>query len=110
MRDVIDPTDVLDFVVWIHDEGEAVRVLPCGEVDIATAPVLRHALGMAGSRSSQVVIIDLRDVPFMDVHGLNELLAARKEIACERDLFVVNTRPQVRRVMRLVDLSEALLL
>ena len=74
-------------------------VRPSGEIDLSTAPILRHALAAAVARGRHVVV-DLSEVAFIDSTGFRELLIHRR--MCREDdrlMALVNPTPQVRHVI-----------
>ncbi len=67
------------FSVRIEPRGEAAVVVPTGELDLATAPALEAALARAfQSAGAARVVLDLRELEFIDSSGLRTLLTARK--------------------------------
>ncbi len=67
------------FTVRIEHRGGAAVVIPTGELDLATAPALEAALGRAFEEAgSGRVVLDLRELEFIDSSGLRTLLTARK--------------------------------
>jgi anti-sigma B factor antagonist len=67
------------FSVRIEPHGEAAVVVPTGELDLATAPALEAALERAfASEGAGRVVLDLRELEFIDSSGLRTLLTARK--------------------------------
>ncbi|MGH2969359.1 MAG: STAS domain-containing protein, partial [Solirubrobacteraceae bacterium] len=67
------------FSVRIEQHGEAAVVVPTGELDLATAPALEAALQRAlESAASGRVVLDLRELDFIDSSGLRTLLTARR--------------------------------
>jgi anti-anti-sigma factor len=66
------------FSVRTEQHGEAAVVVPTGELDLATAPALEEALGLAFSGGSARVVLDLRELEFIDSSGLRTLLTARR--------------------------------
>ena len=52
-----------------------------GELDLASAPQLERALARAKHGRPATLVLDLRDVSFLDSCGLRELLGAQR--ACE---------------------------
>ncbi len=70
------PTDPAfqPFRVDVHHEGARVRVVPVGELDLATAPVVDEALRAAYDEDHQSLALDLREVIFMDSSGLRLIL------------------------------------
>lgn len=67
-------TTLLD-VAFDAAEG-AVRLGLSGELDMVTGPQLEAALRRAEGQGAGVVVVDLRELTFMDSTGLNVLLRA----------------------------------
>jgi anti-anti-sigma factor len=66
------------FSVRTEQHGEAAVVVPTGELDLATAPALEEALGQAFASGAVRVVLDLRELEFIDSSGLRTLLTARR--------------------------------
>ena len=66
------------FSVRTERHGDAAVVVPTGELDLATAPALEEALGRAFEDGSGRVVLDLRELEFIDSSGLRTLLTARR--------------------------------
>jgi anti-sigma B factor antagonist len=68
------------FSVRTEQRSDAWVVVPTGELDLATAPALdaalRRAFLAAGAGS---VVLDLRELEFIDSSGLRTLLTARRQ-------------------------------
>jgi anti-anti-sigma factor len=60
---------------------DGVRLELSGELDLASAPQLERALARAKHGRPATLVLDLRDVSFLDSCGLRELLGAQR--ACE---------------------------
>jgi anti-sigma B factor antagonist len=83
---------------------ETVRVR--GELDIATAPLLRSALDGVYARRPARVEVDLSGVTFLDASSLGTLIAARRRLAAQRAVLVlVDPSPIVRRVLDITGLD-----
>ena len=68
------------FSIRIEPHGETAVVVPTGELDLATAPALDAALARAlESVGAGRVVLDLRELEFIDSSGLRSLLTARKQ-------------------------------
>ena len=67
------------FSVRIEQHGDSAVVVPTGELDLATAPALEEALGRAFESGSARVVLDLRELEFIDSSGLRTLLTARRK-------------------------------
>jgi anti-anti-sigma factor len=90
-------------------EGDRLRVALEGELDIVNAPNLEEELTAAQADSVDTLILDLRDVTFIDSTGLRAVLAAdeRARSAGAR-LVVVRGAEAVHRVFTLTQLDQRL--
>jgi anti-sigma B factor antagonist len=78
-----------------------------GELDIATAPELEHALLRPRPRNERV-ILDLANLRFMDSTGLRVLLRATKAAKDGRwELFLRNVPHNIRRLFSLSGVEDA---
>jgi anti-sigma B factor antagonist len=66
------------FTVRTEQHGKAAVVVPTGELDLATAPALEDALQRGFDGGSDRVVLDLRELEFIDSSGLRTLLTARR--------------------------------
>jgi anti-sigma B factor antagonist len=67
------------FTVRNESRADASVVIPTGELDLATAPALEAALARAFEQvGAGRVVLDLRELEFIDSSGLRTLLTARK--------------------------------
>jgi stage II sporulation protein AA (anti-sigma F factor antagonist) len=90
-----------EFSVAVHAEGSAQVVVVRGDVDLATADVLRGEIHAAGELS-ETVVLDLREVAFMDTQGLAVVIEAQRAAADGGRRFVITRAPD--RVHRLFDM------
>jgi anti-anti-sigma factor len=103
----------LDDVAALHslghaDSGQGVLLALSGEVDLATAPVVEDELRRAEA-SQDLIVLDLRDVSFMDSTGIRTLVAAdRRNRERGAALVVVQGSRQVRRLFELSGLAQHL--
>jgi anti-sigma B factor antagonist len=68
------------FSVRVERRGDASVVVPTGELDLATAPALEASLSRAfADDTAERVVLDLRELEFIDSSGLRTLLTARRE-------------------------------
>jgi anti-sigma B factor antagonist len=73
-----------------------------GEVDAASAPRMAEAITRHLARKQRVVL-DLRHVDFMDLHGLAVLMRATRSARSDGGSFaIVRPAPCVRRLVELV--------
>jgi anti-sigma B factor antagonist len=88
--------------------GGPARLVLVGELDLATAPLAREAIGHA-QRETRELILDLGDVWLVDLSGLRVLLdAAVRARRTGRPLTIANCPPLVPRMLHLLGLSGAL--
>jgi anti-sigma B factor antagonist len=79
-----------------------------GELDQATAPQLRSALGDALGVAETPVLVDLSDCGFIDSTGLSLLVEAKRRLAeDDRRFAVCCPDPDVRRLLELTGIDEA---
>jgi anti-sigma B factor antagonist len=78
----------------------------CGEIDLATAPVVEQHLLDAGA-SHDLVALDLSETSFMDSTGLHMLFTTDRALR-ERGgrLVVLREPPQIRRLFELTRLID----
>lgn len=75
-----------------------------GEVDLGSAPILRDALTQCFT-GAQRIVIDARQVTFLDMTGAGLLAAAAHRAAHEKRRFILMPSPRVRQVLALIDLD-----
>lgn len=65
-----------------------------GELDMATVPVLNHQLGAVEQGGAKTIVLDLRELTFVDSSGLHALVGAynRSELNGHRILLVGASR------------------
>jgi anti-anti-sigma factor len=89
-------------VVSAVPDREQARVVVAGELDLATAGELRGQIAELLDAGRRDVLVDLRDVLFMDMSGVHVLLDADRRARAERVRLVVVVEPgPVREVLRL---------
>jgi anti-anti-sigma factor len=99
------------FRVDVHSQNRTAVVVVSGELDVATGPTLEHELAAAEAADAQLVILDLRDLEFIDSTGLSILIKAHHQAeASGRRFAVVRGRSQVQRLLGLTGLEERLTL
>ena len=82
-----------------HRDGERMRVRPIGELDIATVPEVDRQLRRLSEDGHVHLVLDLRDVSFMDSSGLRLILAWRERAAGDGgDFSIIRGNEVVERV------------
>jgi anti-anti-sigma factor len=88
--------------------GSTEIVAVTGDVDLATVDALRAQLTSALERGDKVVL-DLRDVAFMDTQGLAVVIETEKHAAASDTKFVVVRAPAtVHRLFEMIGLTDRL--
>jgi anti-anti-sigma factor len=64
------------FDLRVVRNARSTRIAPCGELDIATTPELEQALADAMADTATEIVLDLRELTFMDSSGLRALAQA----------------------------------
>jgi anti-anti-sigma factor len=89
-----------------REDGRLV-VVPTGELDIATVGAVRAAL--TARESGDGVVLDLREVEFLDTSGIQVAVEAwRAARADGHELLILRAVPQVHRVFEIAGLGDVL--
>jgi anti-sigma B factor antagonist len=84
-----------------------VVVTAAGQLDLATAPLLRDELVEVFLRGTpEHLVVDLGEVEYADSTGLGVLVGARRRLAAENGRMTVVAHDRVRRVMELSGLNQ----
>jgi anti-anti-sigma factor len=80
-----------------------------GELDLRTSPQLEERLNQAWASGAELVILDLRQIEFMDSTGLRVLLGAHQRAQeTSRRFALVRGADQVERVLTLTGVRDLL--
>lgn len=89
--------------------GNQVRVILAGELDMASAPHLEHALRSIESEAPAQLFLDLDDLRFIDSTGLHVILAAHERAReVGRRLALICGQRAVLQVFELTDTDRSL--
>ena len=97
----IDPSG---FSISISDRDGRAVVTVRGELDLATAPELETAV-MERLDAGQDVVVDLRELEFMDSSGLRVLVAAHTRAADGSAGFAIVRPAEGSEVARILDIA-----
>ena len=97
------------FDLRVVRNGGSTHIAPCGELDIATTPELEQALAEATADRVGEIVLDLRELSFMDSTGLRALAQAntRAEEAGVA-LSIIRGPRQIERVLEISGLGSLL--
>jgi anti-anti-sigma factor len=86
------------------------RLAVVGEVDLATAPLLRDRLfSVLHDQTPGIVDVDLAGVSFLDCSGIGALVAGRNmAVQTGRQMRVTGPQPATRRLLELTGLFNVL--
>ena len=97
------------FDVTSEQRGDTVIVRLSGELDISSAPKVEDELARVEPDRPEVIVLDLRNLAFMDSTGLRLLIAAdTRAREQQRRLQIVKGPETVQRVFRITRLEERL--
>lgn len=104
-------TDVPSFELGVDAGDQRVTFIPRGELDLATAPELEDKVLTAVRDGGRSVVLDLRELTFMDSTGVRTIVAAH-QVAEQtgHDLRVVRPARDsaVSRVIEISGIDDAL--
>jgi anti-anti-sigma factor len=105
----LDLKDYEPFQCDIQPEREAVRLRPAGELDIVTVPVLEAHLSEFVSAGFTHLVLDLRELCFLDSTGLRLILDWDARSRADGVAFsLVAGPPTVQRVFDITDTTRLL--
>jgi anti-anti-sigma factor len=94
------------FRVEVVPNREEVRVCPVGELDLATVPLVDTQLAELWSLGFARLVLDLRNVCFLDSTGLRMLLSWQAACAADGARFsVIPGPPVVGRVLEIAGVA-----
>jgi anti-sigma B factor antagonist len=97
------------FRVDVRTEGQAAVIVVRGELDLASSPALEEQLEQLWGSETKLLVIDLRELEFMDSTGLSIIVNAHQRLAEDgRELSLVRGPQQVQRLLDLTGVAERL--
>jgi anti-sigma B factor antagonist len=98
-----------NFQIETRRDGPAVVIAVRGELDLSSSPSLRDELARAHEAGAELVIVDLRELAFMDSTGLSVVVKAHQHAVDNgRRFAVVRGGKQVERLLSLTGVDERL--
>jgi anti-anti-sigma factor len=95
---------------WEICDWGAAWVQVAGELDLATSPQFRRTLGEA-QRAVRLVVLDLRELCFIDSSGVHVILDADSDAQREEGrLLIVRGPAQVDRMLTLTEVGKQVML
>jgi anti-sigma B factor antagonist len=97
------------FRVEVRSEGQTTVIAVRGELDLASSPALQEELDRVAASDATLLIIDLRNLDFMDSTGLSVLVRAHQRTEEQgRQLAMVKGPQQVQRLLSLTGVADRL--
>jgi anti-sigma B factor antagonist len=97
------------FRVDVRTEGNAAVIVVRGELDLASSPALEEQLEQLRGSETKLLVLDLRELEFMDSTGLSIIVNAHQRLAEDgRELTLVRGPQQVQRLLDLTGVAERL--
>jgi stage II sporulation protein AA (anti-sigma F factor antagonist) len=93
--------------IRIESDGQTVTAFLEGEIDHHTATEMRQVMDAELlSGTVKLLIMDFRDVTFMDSSGIGLVMGRYRQIQYnDGQLQIINTSPQIYKVMRIAGLQ-----
>jgi anti-sigma B factor antagonist len=98
-------TDLPSFELGIDSADERVTFIPRGELDLATAPELEDKVLGAVRDGGRAVVLDLRELTFMDSTGVRPIVAAHQVAEQTGNHLRVVRPPRDSAVSRVIEIS-----
>jgi anti-anti-sigma factor len=93
----------------VSSEDRATLIVIRGELDLASGPELEAEFARLRQSPPEVLIVDLRQLDFMDSTGLSILLKAHQKAVEEgREFGLVRGTQQVQHLLELTGVTERL--
>lgn len=97
------------FDLQVVRHGRTIRIAPSGELDIATAPEFEQAISQATAEPDSELVLDLRQLTFMDSTGLRTLAQTNAQADADGfELSIVRGPRQIERVLEISGLGALL--
>jgi len=97
------------FRIEVEPEPDGVRVILCGELDLATGGHLNEQLDELRTVGLRRLVLDLRELEFIDSTGLRLILRTSKLASKDRIDFTLLEGPEeIQRVFEIAGLTDVL--
>ena len=97
------------FRLEVREHGRAIVLAAGGELDLVSATALERELERVSESGADFVIVDLRELEFLDSSGLSVLVRANQRAQdAGRSFALVAGAPQVQRLLNLTGVADRL--
>ncbi|SHG31864.1 STAS domain-containing protein [Ornithinibacillus halophilus] len=99
----------MEISINVKEENEKVVINVSGEIDVFTAPQLKEKIIPLVSAENAEVIVDFKDVNYMDSTGLGVLINAYKATKVNNShIKIINLQDRVYRIFTITGLDEVM--
>jgi len=99
----------MNLSIDVHQKEEEVAVVLAGEIDAFTAPNLREELLPLAEGQSKIMMINLKDVSYLDSTGLGVFVGLFKKLKENGgELRLVELSDRVRRLFEITGLGNVM--
>lgn len=98
-------TDLPSFELGVEAGDDRVTFIPRGELDLATAPALEEQVLSAVREGGRAIVLDLRELTFMDSTGVRTIVAAHQVSEETGHALTVVRPPRESAVSRVIEIS-----
>jgi anti-sigma B factor antagonist len=97
------------FGLETHADGDAARVVPRGEVDLATVGLVHARLEELHAAGFRLLVLDLREIAFIDSSGI-EMIVTWDSYARQNGITfgLIEGPPAIQRIFEVAGLLERL--
>ena len=96
------------FECAVEQRGDAVVVIPRGELDLASSRNFEANVRAAAAGGKPSLQIDLRELEFCDSSGLHTIVTLVRDLSPEIYVTVIPGRPAVHRIFAVAGLHRTL--
>ncbi len=92
-----------------NEQDSLWEVVLAGELDVATAPILRVELENLCQKHKETICIDLKELNYMDSTGLGVIMGAygkMKEMGKDRGIQLINPRDSIKKLLHITSLDK----
>lgn len=100
------PIWAFDFEVRTRRQGPTGFVFVSGEIDMATASQLEESIAVISDQGIGEIVVDLRDVTFMDCAGAKVILNARRAADESKMHLTFIPSASVVRVLEILEMEQ----
>jgi anti-sigma B factor antagonist len=103
------PSAAEPFLIFVRVESDRCEIILSGELDLSTAPLLRHRMAEVTGELETELLLDIRALTFIDSTGLSLIVSEHKKLKAQgTELVLVSPSRMARRLFELSGLDSVL--